>query len=221
MTVEVKICGLSEPAGLAAAVDGGARWVGFVFYPRSPRAVAPDLAADLARQVPTGVRTVALFVDPDDATLGRVLATVPTALIQLHGNETPERVAAIRGRFGIPVMKAFRIGAAADLDAARAFDGVADRLLFDARPPSGPAALPGGNGVRFDWALLSGRRWSRPWMLSGGLDPENVAEAVRLTRAPAVDVSSGVEDRPGHKDPALIRAFLASALASEPAAGAG
>lgn len=208
MKIETKICGLSDPATLDVAVEAGARWLGFVFFPRSPRCVEPDRAAELARRVPTGVRTVALLVDPDDATLERVLSTVPVDLIQVHGHETPERVAAIKARFATPVMKAFRIGGAADLDAAQAFDGVADRLLFDAQPPKTADALPGGNGVSFDWSLLTDRTWSRRWMLSGGLTPDTVADAIRATGATAVDVSSGVEDRPGHKDPARIRAFL-------------
>lgn len=211
MAIDVKICGLNEPVGLAAAIEGGARWVGFVFFPRSPRNVSVELAADLVRQVPTAVRTVALLVDPDDRALESVLASVPADLIQLHGRETPERVASIRSRFSVPVMKAIRIGTAADLDAAAAYETVADRLLFDAKPPETPGALPGGNGVAFDWTLLAGRSWSKPWMLSGGLTSGTVAEAVRKTGTAAVDVSSGVEDRPGHKDPALIKAFLNAA----------
>lgn len=211
MAIDVKICGLNEPVGLAAAIEGGARWVGFVFFPRSPRNVSVELAADLVRQVPTAVRTVALLVDPDDRALECVLASVPADLIQLHGRETPERVASIRSRFSVPVMKAIRIGTAADLDAAAAYETVADRLLFDAKPPETPGALPGGNGVAFDWTLLAGRSWSKPWMLSGGLTSGTVAEAVRKTGTAAVDVSSGVEDRPGHKDPALIKAFLNAA----------
>lgn len=214
MKVEAKICGLSEPQSLDVAVEAGARWLGFVFFPRSPRNVEPDRAAELVRRVPTGVRTVALLVDPDDTTLDRVLSTVPVDLIQVHGHETPERVAAIKARFATPVMKAFRIGTAADLDAAQAFDGVADRLLFDAQPPKTAGALPGGNGVSFDWTLLTGRSWNTPWMLSGGLTPDTVAEAIRATGARAVDVSSGVEDTPGHKDPARIRAFLKAVAAA-------
>jgi len=210
MKTAAKICGLSEEETLDVAVAAGARWLGFVFFPRSPRHVEPRHAAALARRAPAGVDIVALLVDPDDATLEDVLSVLPANLIQLHGKETPERLAAIRARFGVPVMKAFRIAAAADLDAAKAFDGVADRLLFDAAPPAVPGALPGGNGVSFDWALLKGRAWTSPWMLSGGLGPANVAEAIRMTGAPAVDVSSGVEDRPGHKDPARIRAFMAA-----------
>jgi len=207
MGVQAKICGISEPVSLKAAVDGGARWVGFVFFPPSPRNVAPAMAGEMARLVPTGVRTVGLFVNPTDAVLDAVTGVVPLDLIQVHGKETPERVAAIKARFAIPVMKAFKVGAPEDLDYALTFAGAADRLLFDAPPPA-DSALPGGNGVAFDWTLLRGRSWPLPWMLSGGLTPANVAEAVRTTGATAVDVSSGVEDRPGHKDPARIRAFL-------------
>ncbi|WP_207460184.1 phosphoribosylanthranilate isomerase [Azospirillum sp. SYSU D00513] len=208
MAVQVKICGLSEPESLRAAVTGGARYVGFVFYPASPRSVSPALAAELARLVPTGVRTVGLFVDPEDDYLHHVVGQVPFDLIQLHGKETPRRVAEVRGAFNIPVMKAIKIGGPDDLAGALDYAEVADRLLFDAKPPAKVAALPGGNGIAFDWTLLAGRSWPRPWMLSGGLTPGNVAEAVRVTGAEELDVSSGVEDRPGHKDPALVRAFL-------------
>jgi len=208
MTVLTKICGLSEPDSLRAAVSGGARYVGFVFYPPSPRAVAPALAGDLARLVPTGVRSVGLFVDPDDEYLEHVISQVPLDLIQLHGKEDPRRIAAIKARYRMPVMKAVKIGGPEDLAAALEVAEVADRLLFDAKPPAKVSALPGGNGIAFDWTLLAGRSWPKPWMLSGGLTPANVAEAVRVTGATEVDVSSGVEDRPGHKDVALVRAFL-------------
>lgn len=210
MSVAVKICGLSEPDTLRAAVTGGARYVGFVFYPPSPRAVAPAMAGELARLVPTGVRSVGLFVDPDDAFLEHVIGQVPLDVIQLHGSENPRRIVEIKARYRMPVMKAVKIGGPDDLAAAAELAEVADRLLFDAKPPSKTGALPGGNGVAFDWTLLAGRRWSKPWMLSGGLTPENVVEAVRVTGATEVDVSSGVEDRPGHKDAALIRAFLSN-----------
>lgn len=213
MAVQVKICGLNEPEGLRAAVTGGARYVGFVFYPASPRHVAPLLAAELGRMVPTGVRSVALFVDPDDDFLEAVLGSVPIDTIQLHGRETPRRVAEVKQRYGLPVMKAIKVGGPDDLDLALEHAQVADRLLFDAKPPPKVAALPGGNGIAFDWTLLAGRRWPRPWMLSGGLNPGNLEEAVRVTGATALDVSSGVEDRPGHKDPALVREFLAKAAA--------
>lgn len=210
MTVAAKICGLTEPESLRAAVAGGARYVGFVFYPRSPRAIAPPMAAELARLLPTGVRSVGLFVDPDDEFLEHVTGQVPLDLIQLHGAETPRRVAEIKGRYALPVMKAIRIGGPEDLTAALEAAEVADRLLFDAKPPAKVSALPGGNGIAFDWTILAGRSWPRPWMLSGGLTAETVAEAVRVTGATEVDVSSGVEDRPGHKDPALVRAFLST-----------
>lgn len=205
--IQAKICGVSDPAALNAAVDGGAAYVGFVFFPRSPRNVSPPQAADLARLLPTAVRSVGLFVDPSDDLLAEVTSQVPFDLLQLHGAETPERVAAIKARFRLPVMKAFKIGAPADLDAAAAYFGVADRLLFDAKPPA-DATLPGGNGVAFDWTLLAGRTWPKPWMLSGGLNAGNVRDGVAATGARAVDVSSGVESAPGRKSPELIRAFL-------------
>lgn len=208
MTVRAKICGVSRPEAVEAAVAGGARWVGLVFYPRSPRSVGPELAAQLARMVPTGVRTVGLFVEPGDDWLESVVTRVPLDLLQLHGEETPGRVREVRAAWGIPVIKAVRVGSAEDVEAAAAYAAVADMLLFDARPPAKVASLPGGNGIPFDWSLLAGRTWSRPWMLSGGLTADNVEEAVRATGAEAVDVSSGVEDRPGHKDPALVRRFL-------------
>ena len=214
MGVQVKICGITHPEALAAALAGGVRFVGFVFYPRSPRAIAPPLAAELARMVPTGVRTVGLFVSPDDALLDEVVGQVPLDMLQLHDDEPPDRLRHIRQRFALPVIKAFRIATAADLDPVPAYAGVADILLFDARPPAGEGALPGGNGQRFDWSLLAGRHWSRPWMLSGGLAPANLGAAITATGARMVDVSSGVEDRPGHKDPERIRAFLGIAAAA-------
>lgn len=218
MDLEVKICGVRSPDALEAAVSGGARYVGLVFYPPSPRAVGPVEAAALARLVPTGVRTVGLFVEPDDETLDSVLGQVPLDMIQLHGDETPERVAEIRAAVSMPVMKAIRVATVADLDDAAGYEAVADMLLFDARPPDNVTALPGGNGVPFDWTILAGRTWTRPWMLSGGLTADNLAEAVTVTGATAIDVSSGVEDRPGHKDPALVRAFLARAASLRTAA---
>lgn len=205
--VKAKICGISTPETMQAALDAGARWVGLVFFAKSPRNVSIATAAELSRMVGTGTRVVGLFVDPTDDFLDDVTGQVPLDLIQLHGGETPERVAAIRARFNLPVMKALKVGDAADLDAARAYEPVVDMLLFDAKPPKG-AILPGGNGVAFDWSLLTGRHWQKPWMLSGGLDPANVADAIRATGAKAVDVSSGVEDAPGRKSPDLIRDFL-------------
>ena len=207
---EVKICGLTEAMHVAAAVDAGARFLGFVFFPKSPRAVTPEQAAVLAADVPVGVARVGLFVDPDDALLDAVLSAVPLDVIQLHGHETPDRVAAVKARCGLPVMKAIGLSGPEDLSQLIDYGVVADMLLVDAKPPK-DAVLPGGNGLAFDWRLLSGRRWLRPWMLAGGLTPENVAEAVRLTGAPIVDVSSGVESAPGVKDVARIRAFVAAA----------
>jgi phosphoribosylanthranilate isomerase len=208
MSVSAKICGLSTAAGVDAALQGGAAAVGFVFYPPSPRSLAPRDAAALSRRA-TAVRRVGLFVDPDDAWLDQVLAEAEIDLIQLHGSEIPGRVAEIGRRTGRPTMKAIKIRTAEDLGAVVDYDSAADWLLFDARPPADQGrGLPGGNGVAFDWRLLAGRRWTRPWMLSGGLDAANVAEAVSITGADWVDVSSGVERRPGEKDPARIAAFL-------------
>lgn len=208
--LRVKICGLKTPETVAAAVAGGAAYLGFVFFPRSPRAVTPEAAATLAAAVPPGLMRVALLVDPDDALLDAVLAPGGIDMLQLHGHETPERVAAVRARTGLPVMKAVGIAGEDDLPAIAAAEAAADQILVDAKPAPG-ATRPGGNGLAFDWRLLAGRRWSRPWMLSGGLTAATVAEAARLTGAAQVDVSSGVESSPGEKDPGLIRAFLAAA----------
>lgn len=207
MTVAAKICGLSTSETVAAAIAGGARFVGFVFFPPSPRNITPAQAAPLVRGVPAGVTRVGVFVDPDDDLLKRVLAAAPLDLLQLHGEETPERVAQIKQRFGKKTMKAIKIAGDDDLAVAPHYYKVADWLMFDARPPK-TATRPGGNALAFDWELLSARRWPPPWMLSGGLTPANVAEAVRIARATAVDVSSGVESAPGVKDVAKIRAFL-------------
>ncbi len=210
MSVEAKICGLSSGEALHAAIRGGARFIGFVFYPASRRNVTPELAAALAALVPEGVTRVGLFVDPTDALLAGVLERVPLDLLQLHGSESPRRVAEIKARFGKPVMKAIPIAGPEDPDGALPYLEVADWLLFDAKPPRGdPKALPGGNGLAFDWQLLGGRRWSKPWMLSGGLTAKNVSEAVSTTHAHVVDVSSGVEIRPGIKDLGKIGEFLA------------
>jgi phosphoribosylanthranilate isomerase len=206
----VKICGLREAAHVEAAVRGGAAYVGFVFFPKSPRNLTLSEAARLAAAVPPGVAKVALTVDADDAALDALLAEVPVDMLQLHGHETPQRVAEVRARYGLPVMKAVGVAGEEDLPALEAYGRVADQLLVDAKPPKG-ADLPGGNGLAFDWRLIAGRRWPVPWMLAGGLTPDNVAEAVRLTGARQVDVSSGVESHPGVKDPARIAAFLAAA----------
>jgi phosphoribosylanthranilate isomerase len=209
MSVETKICGVNSAEAVAAAVTGGARYLGFVFYPPSPRAVTTEQAAALAAKVGPGCLKVGLFVDPDDATLAEVLGRVPLDLLQLHGSETPRRVAQIRAAFGVPTMKAIKVARAEDLEPVAGFAGAADRLLFDAKAPKTMKnALPGGNALSFDWRLLAGRRWPLPWMLSGGLKPENIREAVEISGARALDVSSGVEERPGVKSPALIADFL-------------
>jgi phosphoribosylanthranilate isomerase len=221
MALAVKICGLTEPAALHAAVEGGASWLGLVFYAPSPRALSLEDAADLAAHAPEGRTLVGVFVDPDDALLDRILARLRLHAVQLHGAETPERVQAIRARTGRAVIKALQVAEAADLAPLASYAAVADMLLFDARPPREPGRLPGGNGLAFDWRLLRDLRLERPWLLSGGLSADNLGAAVTLCRPPAVDVSSGVEDHPGRKDPAKIRQFLALArtlAAAEPAA---
>ena len=206
MPTSAKICGLSTLATLDAAIAGGASHVGLVFFPRSPRNVALDFAGGLAARVPPQIGRVGVFVDPDDALIDRAIAAGRLEALQLH-KVTPARSAAIRARFGREVWAAVPVRTHADLAAAHGFVGAADRLLFDAKTPPG-AALPGGMGLRFDWALLDGFRHPLPWALSGGLDPENVVEAIRRTGAPLVDVSSGVESAPGVKDVDKIAAFL-------------
>lgn len=207
MNIAIKFCGLTQPQDVAAAVAAQARYVGFVFFPRSPRHVTLDQARALALLVPPGVAKVSLTVDADDAALSALLDRVPVDILQLHGHESPERVAEVRARFGLPVMKALGIADGDDLAQIDLYQGVADQLLIDAKPPKG-ADLPGGNGLAFDWRLLAGRKyWTRPWMLAGGLTPENVAEAVRLTGARQVDVSSGVESAPGIKDAGRMADF--------------
>jgi phosphoribosylanthranilate isomerase len=208
--IAAKICGLTTVAAVRAAVAGGADYLGFVFYPPSPRAVSPAEVARLCAAAPAGVVRVGLFVDADDATIAAVLGAAPIDILQFHGGESPGRVAEVKARFARPVMKAVPVGGREDLPIAARYQDVADLLLFDARPPARPDALPGGNGVPFDWEVLAGRRWRRPWFLSGGLTAETLAQAVRSSGARAVDVSSGVERRPGVKDPAKIRAFLAA-----------
>ncbi|PID36159.1 MAG: phosphoribosylanthranilate isomerase [Rhodobacterales bacterium] len=210
MAAEVKICGLRDAAMIEVAHAAGARWIGFVFFPKSPRHVTVAEAAKLARAAPSGLGRVALVVNASDAELDRITGEVPLDLLQLHGGESPERVAEIRARFGVPVMKAIGVAQASDLAAIDAYAPVADRLLIDAKAPKG-AALPGGNGLSFDWRLLVGRKMPEGWMLAGGLAPGNVVEAIRRTGAPCVDVSSGVERAPGIKDAEAIRAFCAAA----------
>jgi phosphoribosylanthranilate isomerase len=210
MTIGVKICGLSTPEAVRAALDGGAAYVGFVFFPASLRNVEPELAERLARPARGRAKVCAVVVDPDDALVDRLAAVLRPDLIQLHGRETPARALQIARRSGAGVIKALPVAEASDLDAAAAFDGVVDHLMFDAKPPR-DAALPGGLGAAFDWTLTAGRRFERPWFLAGGLDPWNVAEAIAASGAPLVDVSSGVERGAGLKDPGLIAAFLDAA----------
>lgn len=207
--VEVKICGLSTHEAVAAAHAGGASHIGFIFYPPSPRAVSPERAGEIAQSVPASLKRVAVFVDPSDAEIEAVIAALSPAMLQLHGSESPERVREVKRRFGLPVMKAIRVSSAEDIAAAEAYDGVADALLFDAKPPRNAAGmLPGGNGLAFDWTLLTTFQGATPWFLSGGLDLENVGQALDITGARAIDVSSGVEDRPGVKNIEKIGAFL-------------
>jgi phosphoribosylanthranilate isomerase len=212
MRIVAKICGINSVAAGRVAAEHGASHVGFVFYPRSPRAVTPAQAGEIARALPGALTRVAVLVDPDDALIADVLAAAPIDLLQLHGGETPARVAEIRARFRLPVMKALAIAGPDDLDRAADFAEAADWLLFEAKPPkSVAAALPGGNGIAFDWRWLAGRACPLPWLLSGGLNPDNVAEAIRVSGARGVDVSSGVEARPGVKDPVRIARFLDAA----------
>jgi len=208
--VEVKICGLKTAEAVDAAVAGGADLVGFVFFKKTPRFVTPAVAGGLAGRVPRGVLKVGLTVDATDDELAAITGNGAVDLLQLHGAEPPERVAQVRAKFGLPVMKALAISNPADVANARVYEGVADRLLFDAKPPQG-ADRPGGNAVSFDWGLLSGSQWAVPWLLAGGLTPDNVAEAIKVSGAPGVDVSSGVESAPGIKDLDRIRAFLTAA----------
>jgi phosphoribosylanthranilate isomerase len=214
MTVKVKICGINSLEAGRAAVENGAAYFGLVFYPPSPRSVTPEAAGAIARALPQGPWRVGLFVDAEDAVYEQAIAAAGLDLLQLHGGETPERVAALKARFGLPAMKAIRVAGAEDVAEAERYFDVADCLLFDAKPPATmTGALPGGNALSFDWRLIAGRDWPLPWMLSGGLTAANLADAVATSGAHAVDVSSGVEDRPGHKDPARIAAFLAAARA--------
>lgn len=214
--MRVKICGLRSRADVAAAVAAGAFYGGLVFFARSPRHLTPSDARWVTDAMPEHLVRVALTVDAEDADLEAILEVVRVDMLQLHGHETPERVAGIRQRFGLPVMKAVGIAAEEDLAVVADYATVVDMLLIDARPLPG-AAMPGGNGLAFDWRLIQGRRWPVPWMLAGGLTPANVAEAVRLTGADQVDVSSGVESAPGLKSPGLISAFVRAASDSRAA----
>jgi phosphoribosylanthranilate isomerase len=207
VSVQVKICGISDASGMAAAAEAGADLVGFVFFPPSPRAVTPAQAAAIAAPGPA---RVGLFVDPTDDAIAAVLAALPLDAIQLHGEEAPARCAEVKARFGLPVMKALGIAGHDDLAALGAYAPAVDRFLLDAKAPPG-APLPGGNAAPFDWSVLAGAAIPRPWLLAGGLTPGNVAEAIRIAGAPGVDVSSGVEAARGVKDPARIAAFVAAA----------
>ena len=210
--VNVKICGLTDRASLDAAVAAGARYVGLVFFEKSPRHIGLPEAAELAAAIPEGICKVALVVDATIEFLDRLVAEVPLDMLQLHGKESAARVIEIKARYGLPVMKAVGIADASDLPALEAYMQVADQILVDAKPPK-EAVLPGGNGLAFDWRLIAGRRWAVPWMLAGGLTPDNVAQAVQMTGAQQIDVSSGVERAPGEKDAAKIAAFCAAAAA--------
>ncbi|MBL4721646.1 MAG: phosphoribosylanthranilate isomerase [Alphaproteobacteria bacterium] len=214
MTVTAKICGLNSSESVHAAITGGASHIGFVFYPPSPRAISPTQARDFIREAPIPERreaviTVGLFVNADDALFDAVLEAAPLKMLQLHGAETPDRVAALKKRYDLPVMKAISVAEARDIERAEQYLGSADWLLFDAKPPATMKnALPGGNAVQFDWTLMSRREWSLPWMLAGGVNAGNVEQAIAQSGAKVIDVSSGVEDAPGVKNPAKISNFL-------------
>ena len=208
--VRVKICGLRTAGDVAAVAAAGAAYAGFNFFPKSPRYVTVDEARSLALGAPEGLCKVALVVDADDAALDAIVGAVPLDMLQLHGHETPARVAEVKARYGLPVMKVIGVAGEGDLASLTEFSLVADQLLIDAKPPK-DAVLPGGNGLVFDWRLLVGRKWLRPWMLAGGLNAGNVAEAVRLTGARQVDVASGVESAPGVKDADKIAEFVRAA----------
>lgn len=210
--VSVKICGLATVDDVRACADAGAIYMGLVFFEKSPRNIIIPAARELALAAPLGLAKVALVVNPSDAELDAITATVPLDMLQLHGRETPERVAEVKARYGLPVMKAVGIADGDDLPKLESYFGVADQILVDAKPPK-DGELPGGNGLSFDWRLIAGRRWPCPWMLAGGLTPENVAEAVKMTGAKQVDVSSGVEDAPGQKNAELIQKFVQSSRA--------
>ena len=210
--VRVKICGVTNAAAIDSAVSAGAHYLGFNFYPPSPRYLTPERASALLRDVPAGITKVALVVDAQDDELEALLDAVPADVLQLHGHESPERVAEVRARFGLPVIKVVGIADADDLAELDRYLAVSDQILVDTKPPKN-ARLPGGNGLAFDWRLLQGRRWPCPWLLAGGLTPENVGAAIRLTGARQVDVSSGVESAPGVKDAQRMAAFIQAAQA--------
>jgi len=210
MSTIIKICGLKTPETLSVALDAGADWVGFVFFAKSPRHITHQEAQTLGKLVQGRAQKIALLVDADDDAIAAIIGALKPDMLQLHGSEAPERVAAIRATFGLPLIKAVGISNSDDIQTARGYETVVDWLLLDAKPPKG-ADLPGGNGVRFDWHLLAGLDLAKPFMVSGGLDPANVAEAIRISAAQGVDVSSGVESALGVKDPVRIKAFIEAA----------
>ena len=207
MALDIKICGLKTPETIAAALDGGATHIGFIFFAKSPRYLAPELAGDLRLAARGQADAVAVTVDADNAFLDEIVLAMSPDMLQLHGRETPERVAAIRARYSIPVMKALSVSEPGDLDRIAAYRDVADRFLLDAKPPKG-SELPGGNGVTFDWRILTALDADIDYMLSGGLNAANIGEAQRLANPPGIDISSGVESAPGIKDVGLIRDFF-------------
>ena len=213
MALDIKICGLKTDAALAAALDAGASHVGFIFFSKSPRHVAVEEAARLREAARGRAKAVAVTVNADDDTLDRMVAVMKPDILQLHGHESPERVAEVKARYGLAVMKAFALREAADLDAIAAYRGVTDRFLFDAKPPAG-SELPGGNGVSFDWRLLAGLDADVDYMLSGGLNAANIGDAIRLASPSGIDISSGVESAPGVKDAALIEQFFRAVWAA-------
>ncbi|MEP9397686.1 phosphoribosylanthranilate isomerase [Mesorhizobium sp. KR2-14] len=213
MALDIKICGLKTPEAVAAVLAGGASHIGFIFFSKSPRHVPPQQAAQLRQAAKGHAKAVAVTVDADDATLDEIVAAMAPDMLQLHGRETPERVTAVKQRYGLPVIKAFAVREAADLAAIEPYRGLADRFLFDAKPPAG-SELPGGNGVSFDWRLLAGLDAELDYMLSGGLNAANVGDAIRLANPPAIDISSGVESAPGVKDVALIENFFRAVRAA-------
>ncbi len=212
--IKVKVCGLGSVESVGAAAEAGAAYVGFVFFRKSPRNIEVSRAAELAAAVPPGICKVAVTVDAADSVLSEICEAVPVDMLQLHGDESPYRIADIRDAFGLPVMKAVGVAEERDLDALAEYERVADQILVDAKPSEG-MELPGGNGFGFDWRLIEGRRWTVPWILAGGLTAENVVEAIQLTGAQQVDVSSGVESAPGVKDTRLITEFVSMALAGD------
>ncbi|MCF6197046.1 MAG: phosphoribosylanthranilate isomerase [Emcibacter sp.] len=209
MTIRAKICGLSTPETVTAAVDAGASHVGFVFFAKSPRNISPEQLAELCKDIPSSVVKTGVFVNPEDSQLDRILTVAPLDLLQLHGSESPARVQEVKARFKRPVMKAIAVSGSDDMVRAKAYESSADMLLFDAKAPTELTdALPGGNGLAFDWKIIQAAEINLPWMLSGGLNMDNIADAIAISGAQMIDVSSGVESRPGLKDSAKIKAFM-------------